>query len=152
MGLNEEVAKIWATTYKPDDVREALSKVREIGHMVEDHNRQRQAYKAGSNKPSNPNKSNKDKSPLGPKNNDHKVKKPKGKDKSKKDGWKDANVELRGVSQELKKKRKDEGLCMKCGLEKHPWWECPREKPITETKAAAGTKKSKPTESKAAGK
>ena len=61
-------------------------------------------------------------------------------------------MELQEVSQELKKKRKDEGLCMKCGLEKHPWWECPREKPITETKAAAGTKKSKPTESKAAGK
>jgi hypothetical protein len=120
VGLSGELAKEWSRVHpKPDSVNGQMTLLREIGHAIEDHNKL-EANRRGR----------KDRTePQDRQSNRRSNKNRKGKTFGQKDQEPSKPVSrferaLKGVSKEVRTKRKQEGVCLKCGKSGHGWADC----------------------------
>jgi hypothetical protein len=120
VGLSGELAKEWSRVHpKPDSVNGQMTLLREIGHAIEDHNKLEAARRGRKDRADHqdrqpnrrPNKNRKGK-PFGQK--EQEPSKPVSR----------FERALQGVSQEVRAKRKKEGVCLKCGKSGHGWADC----------------------------
>jgi hypothetical protein len=151
-GLDERLGDRWSELdNRPTTITGAIKKLREMGHSSEDRARKKKARRLdGQDKPTSSESKGTEKSQPGKKKSRKSGKeKSAGRDESPSDQpkrikekpWKDAKVELEGVSPELRKKRHAAERCQKCGKEGHKWWNCSASKPVTEDLKVAATKR-----------
>lgn len=147
-GLSEELGRDWAKLEpKPEDIDLQIAKVRSMGHKIEDYEAKRKGKSTQEPKPHVGGGSGG--SGSGGRRQEKKGRPKDGKPKSKaendskgkeKGEWKDRKVELEGISAELLKKRKEEGVCQKCGKPNHNWFECWTKSPVTSSSAGVKRK------------
>lgn len=147
-GLNKELGRDWAKVRpKPYHVAGQLQLLRDMGQRIEDYNRlskRNSGATAGSSQKEEP--SGKQGKPPGQKEKGKgKGKKGKGGPPAGKDNWKEKEVELKGVSKELRDARFKEDKCQKCGKGNHKWFECWAKEPVL-GKVASSKKRGAPTE------
>jgi hypothetical protein len=137
--LNKELSKDWSKVLdKPDSLAGWLIGLQEMGH-----NNERWEEQYGNSKSlSKSAKASGGKKGEGSRGNSGNQKGSGDSSKGKKSdgGWKDKSVELKGIPKKLLDERGDANKCLKCGKDKHTWFECWSKEPVT-TKVAAGAKK-----------
>jgi hypothetical protein len=128
VGLSGELAKEWSRVHpKPDSVNGQMTLLREIGHAIEDHNKLEASRRGRKDRAEH---HREDRQPNRQSNHrSKKNRKANGKPFGQKDHEPPKPVSrferaLQGVSQEVRAKRKKEGVCLKCGKSGHGWADC----------------------------
>ena len=163
-GLSNEIKDAMAMLggYTDDD-QEMLANLRKAGRRVEERARERKRDAQKSSSGGNKGKGHQDDKSGGQSREQQRPKdsntqrskgnsgsKPAPKDNANADSGRkekrhtDANVALKGISEETRESRKSRRACLRCGENGHGWYHCLKDKKTTDPKtAAAGAKPSK---------
>ena len=150
-GLNARLAKDWARVVnKPETVERQIALVREMGHSMEDYDRttnhdhndskmdhRRKEGKTGKTHHKDPEKTG-DKRAQKAK---ERAKRKYGKEPTE---WKERNVELKGIPDDILKERRKSENCEKCGKKNHKWVDCWTKEPVITRVTHDTSKRQKP--------
>ena len=146
--LKPELGRQWYRVFpKPDSITAQIAMLREMGHRKEEYEKIQDSGKPQQNseKPQGSLKDRKvSKQPRQPEENKAGAKGKRKRDESKE--WKDKDVELAGIPDEIRKERRKAGNCQKCGKGTHMWYECYTKEPVKTS--VAGLKRPRKEESK----